>query len=224
VHYDEQKAMELVGQSANQGLVAHWSFDGQGEKTAADDTGGGNEGEIVGATRVDGKAGSGLRFDGEDDYVNCGSGGSISITDELTVSAWVNIESYHEDVYHDVILSKGVGAYSIFLHRKGGGLITGYVTIGGEPRSLSIHLPEFNGWHHITMTVRDGQQKAYYDGVLQTASAHSGAIGATDRNLLIGYGEDFPSQGHFHGMIDEISVYDRVLSPEEVQWQYDSGR
>ena len=224
VHYDEQKALDMVGQSANQGLVAHWSFDGREEKTAADSSGSGNEGEVAGATRADGKAGLALQFDGQDDYVNCGNGDSINITDELSVSAWVNIASYHEDVYHDVVLSKGVGAYSVFLHRKGGGQINGYVTIGGEQRSLSIHAPEFNGWHHIAMTVRDGQQRTYYDGVLQAASTHSGAIGATDRNLLIGYGENFPSQGHFHGMVDEVRIYNRVLSPEEMQWQYDSGR
>ena len=71
---------------------------------------------------------------------------------------------------------------------------------------------------------RDGEQKTYYDGVLQEASSHSGAIGATDRNLLIGYSENCPSQGHFRGMVDEVRIYNRVLSPEEVQWQFESGR
>ena len=224
VHYDEAKALAMIEQSVNNGLVAHWTFDDPTGTTAKDDSGRGNQAEIVGPTRIAGKLGAALEFDGKDDYVNCGNRDSLNITDALTVSAWINIKSYHVDEYHDVVLSKGVGAYSIFLHRKGGGRISGYFKIGGELGSLTIHAPEFNEWHHIAMTVRDGQQKAYYDGVLQGSSAHSGSIGSTDRAMIIGYGEDFPARGHFRGMIDDVRIHNRALSPEEVQWQYGCGR
>jgi len=214
VLYDEEKALATMKESVNKGLVAHWSFD------APDD----EQLEILGATRVPGKAGLALRFNGRDDCVKCGNRDSLNITDELTLSAWINIESYHENETHDVVLSKGVGAYSIFLHRRGGGTITGYVRIGGEPKSIGIHAPDFNEWHYIALTVRNGQQRTYYDGVLQNSATHSGPIGRTNHNLLLGYSESFPVMGHFQGRLDEVKVYNRALSPEEVQWQYQTGR
>ena len=224
LRYDEQKALEMVKQAANRELVAHWRFDGRDGKAVIDSARGGNDGEIFGATRTAGKLGGALRFDGEDDYVTCGSGEDLDVAGGFTVSAWVNVESYHEDVYHDVILSKGTDAYSIFLHRKDGGGLQGYVRIGSEHKPLPIHAHEPNEWHHIAMTVRDGQQRTYYDGVLQGTWHHSGALGTTDRNLLIGYSESFPSQGHFHGMIDDVRVSSAVLSSEEIQWLFESGK
>ena len=224
LRYDEQKAREMVQKAANRELVAHWRFDGLDGKTAVDSSGGGNDGEIFGATRTAGKLGGALRFDGEDDYVNCGNGSGLDLGAGLTVSAWINVSSYHEDVYHDVVLSKGTGAYTIFLHRKDGGALQGYVRIGSEHKALPIHAPEPNEWHHIAMTVRDGEQRTYYDGVLRGTWHHSGPIGTTDRNLLIGYSEGFPAQGHFSGMIDDVRISSAVSSPEEVQWLFESGR
>jgi len=218
VRYDEEKGLERTVSSVKESLVAHWDFDDEEKSVARNRVDGGDGARIVGASRIPGASGGGLQFYGVDDVVCCGTDDALNAGKELTVSAWIWISSYHADLYHDVILSKGVGAYSIYLHRKNGGDLHGYVTLGGKPQALPIHSPEFGEWHHIAMTVRDGEQRTYYDGVLQGTWTYRGAIGTTPSELRLGFSEDFPIAGHFCGKIDDVRVWNSVLSPEAIQW------
>jgi len=89
-----------------------------------------------------------------------------------------------------------------------------------------------NQWHHIVFTwtgdtSTDGA-KIYIDGQL-TASGTSEAddTGVRDGNDLIGKldgawgGDDL---FFFHGIIDEVRIYNRALSPEEIRYHYNRGR
>ncbi|MBN2449025.1 MAG: PQQ-binding-like beta-propeller repeat protein, partial [Lentisphaeria bacterium] len=224
LRYDETTARELARAEAGDGLVAHWRLDA-GTGTRAPDSGPfGLHGTIEGAEVLPGPGGGGLRFDGQDDTVDCGTDARLNIPDALTVSAWIKVESHHEDQLHDVVLSKGADAYSIYLHRKDGGRLCAYVRIGPEHRSLAIHMPEFGHWHHIAMTVRDGEQKTYYDGTLQATSAYTGTIGATDTPLILGYHPAFPVAGHFDGSIEDVRIHRAVLSPEAIGYLHGEGR
>src|SRR3990167_5525331 len=76
------------------GLVGHWTFDGKDTPgRALDVSGQANHGNLVSmstsTSRVPGKIGQGLKFDGVNDYVNAGTGASLNLTNIGTVSAWV---------------------------------------------------------------------------------------------------------------------------------------
>ena len=75
------------------GLVGLWHFDEGNGTTAADSSDYGNDGTIHGATWTTGKPGSALKFDGNDDYVDCGNDPSLDIDEEITIMAWVKPNS-----------------------------------------------------------------------------------------------------------------------------------
>ena len=73
-------------------LVAWWRFDESSGITVLDSSGNRNDGKIYGASRVEGKSGKALRFDGVDDYVEVPSSDTLNLSDALTIEAWVFIE------------------------------------------------------------------------------------------------------------------------------------
>ena len=75
------------------GLVAHWTFDGKDMDNGVEDRVGGNTGILSGlssTTTRPGRMGQAIRFDGTDDYVSIPH---ISTPDELTYSFWINVSS-----------------------------------------------------------------------------------------------------------------------------------
>ena len=75
--------------SGSRGLVAHWTFDEGTGDVLHDRSGNGNHGQVHGASWVDSGAGWALRFDGANDYVDCGSGASLDLTGPVTLQAWL---------------------------------------------------------------------------------------------------------------------------------------
>ena len=94
------------------GLVGYWSFN-EGTGTAAmDSSGNGNTGILLnGSTWSSGKSGTGLAFDGANDYVEIPHAQSLNLSTALTVSVWINNETLidsglSQDQYR-IIASKG---------------------------------------------------------------------------------------------------------------------
>ena len=81
-----------VGQDKN-GLVAHWRFDEGKGAIARDASGNGNDATIHGAKFVKFGKGFALRFDGVDDYVDCGAGEALNIEAGGTVVLWFRLEA-----------------------------------------------------------------------------------------------------------------------------------
>ena len=83
-------------------------------------------------------------------------------------------------------------------------------------------------WHHIAVTWRksDGSVKLYVDGEPEyTGTLQSGAT-INLANLVIGQEQDsfrggFDSNQAFKGVIDEVCIYDRVLSQDEIEEDYE---
>jgi hypothetical protein len=82
------------------GLVGHWTFDGKNmtNTTVIDSSGNGRTGTLTNMTvissKVVGKIGQGLRFDGTDDYVSIPyTGIDFERTQPITISAWVKLNS-----------------------------------------------------------------------------------------------------------------------------------
>ena len=98
------------------------------------------------------------------------------------------------------------------------GYSAGFDTFNGSPAAL-------NEWAHLVETFDGTTVKLYVNGALSTSGTASGFTANTGAPLLIGssdYGSG-PTEP-FPGLIDEVAVYNRVLSATEVQLHYDSGR
>jgi len=205
------------------GLVGYWKFDEGGGTTAYDSSGNGKRGSIYGAAWTDGKCGKALSLDGSDDYIVVGNSTTLNPSTALTISAWVFAKSYSgvgggqrtiverrfygsDDSYQLVILPEGLGE----------GRVRFSVWSNNVERDLdSADAVPLDQWCHVAATYDGGSAKIYLNGTQNAAANISGDIDSTSINTTIGAG----SQGttnFFNGTIDEVRIYSRSLSAEEI--------
>lgn len=223
------------------GLVGYWKMDEASwtnncsTSTVLDASGNGNHGKScpasTGATTLaTGKYGSGGNFDGTDDYVNGGTAASLNITGDITVSAWV--KSTKNNAWQGILKKQTTGSYN------GYGIVKG---ISNEYRfnidniyvSSNSTYTDTN-WHLVTGTRKNGISSIYIDGVFQ-ASVSSPTLTTSAEPVTIGRNYGSYNGEYFGGLIDEARIYNRALSPAEVQqlyyyapgpighWKFDEG-
>ncbi len=170
----------------------------------------------------EGRPGRLLEFDGVDDYVNAGSGSSLDNLTELTISAWVKIKTTGQ---YDRIISKN---YTHRFEAREGRLYIqkSYSTTNLNAQS-SVSLAT-NTWYHVVVTYSEsGDRKAHFfvNGsetakIPDTASAGTITSDATG-NLTIG--AETGAVYLWDGLIDEVRVYNRALSADEIGQLYRAG-
>ena len=197
----------------NPNLVGYWSFDDN-----TDDTSGKNNlGTRIGPLGtnlpqfVDGRYGKALRFDGVDDYVDAGSGSSLTIIGPLTVEAWINTNILSVDAG---IAGRGInGNYQLTHHTNG--FLYGYIGSGGNGLGSGNSIG-INQWHHVVMTwdgtTNANGMKLYVDGGFKNQKVSTIASPPAGSSLKIGM-----ASSYYNGMIDEVAIYNKALTPDQIK-------
>jgi hypothetical protein len=87
-----------------------------------------------------------------------------------------------------------------------------YIRTGGQLRHLSVDRAlDRENWRHVAGTWDGTTQRLYLDGVLRASATPPGELAEADR-LAIGSGGE-----PMHGWLDDVRVYDRALSEDEVR-------
>ena len=196
----------------NANLVASYSF----ENNVQDGSGNGLDGTIRGNPAfVEGIAGMALSFDGVNDFVDLGDNAAFDITEQITLSAWVNTNDAGNG-QHNPYVSKGDQAYAI-KHANSNTIEFFIYDAGWHTANVSVD-SSFNGeWHHVLGTYDGNELKTYVDGVLGATVAHEGSIEVQTNNLTIAMNSQ-ETDRYYDGVIDEVKIYDRALSPSEVRF------
>ncbi len=199
------------------GLVGYWTFDeGQGS-TAHDISGNGLDGKLNGNPKwVAGHLGSALDFDGSDDYVEVPNNPLLSLTDAITIAAWTNMRANASGEM--AIVSKGGWAANDLpyeLTETPGDVIFWQFYNDAGRDTCSPTSPPVGEWHHIGATYDGKVFKCYIDGKLAEEWAYAGKMPKNTAAMAIGR----RSRGGtmFNGMIDDVAIYDRALSLDEIQ-------
>ncbi len=193
-------------------LVASYSF----ENNVQDGSGNGLNGTIRGNPAfVEGIAGMALSFDGVNDYVDCGNNAAFDITEQITLSAWVNTNDAGSG-QHKPYVGKGDNAYAI-KHASSNSIE--FFIFDGTWYLAQVRVDEsFNGeWHHVAGTYDGSELKTYVDGVLGATVAHVGSIDVQTHNLTIAMNSQ-ETDRFYDGVIDEVKIYNRALSPSEIRF------
>ncbi len=197
---------------ADPSLVAHWKLDGN-----AQDSAGSNHGIIYGATVTqDAKDGQALSLDGVDDYVKIYPFDIPS--QELTVTFWMKSDdTSNAGTPFSYASASNSNMFIIFHYNKF------YTYIAGSPSRMYTSATD-GVWHHIAVTWRssDGMLYSYKDGELTASNIHKqGTLLQQGGCLIIGqeqdsFGNRFDVRQAFKGIIDDIKVYNRVLTDADI--------
>jgi len=203
--------------NASAELVGHWRFDEGSGTTANDQSGNGNDGTLINDPVWEiGIINGALQFDGIDDYVNCGNDASLNVTDAVTIAAWVKLNSVPPAF--SVLIAGKYAAY--WLEWRETKVLSLSMYINGAYNGSGPTLDLADGdWHHIALTYDGTQKKGYYDKQEVFSEGASGAIDVAGNNFLVGesHAASAGYNGCPDGLIDDVRVYNRALTQEEIQ-------
>ena len=209
------------------GCVAHWLMDEGGGLTAFDISGNKNNGTLTsGPTWTGGQFGPTLNLDGVDDYVDVGNASPLQLTGAMTVSAWINLDDLSATVHR--IVSKfglaGNRGWEMVLDDAPDNRFTFRISSDGTVTLQAQEAAQwaFSGqWMHVVGTYEPSTALRIYRNavlIVENTTAIPASQFNSSVNARIGRG---PTGGApFDGKIDDVRIYNRVLSPEEVAWLY----
>ena len=218
--------LDKVEFSATSDLVGLWHFDEGSGTAAVDSSEYGNDGTIYGATWTTRKLGSALKFDGTDDYVDCGNDPSLNITDKITIMLWMKPAVAGEGGPNAAPVSKAESgidwSWQLRYNAPGGWNYMGFQFNGDPEGSTWVSVKQNlspGEWYHIAGTFDGTNIKCYLNGVEKDTNQISAIKGGNARLFIGQDGWD----SIFNGTIDEVKIYNRALSEEEIKADYEAG-
>ena len=209
---------EQLDQRLRHGLVGYWKFNEGSGLTACDLSGKRNHGTLINGPKWSlGREhiGNALSFDGVDDYVDCGE--NIRPVSAISISAWLKPITFQPA---GAAISAGrSGGYMLFYPSDPDVKFYVYTTAW---QSISIPQADIslNNWHQFILTYDQTNLKVFMNGVEKKSIPLSGDITYDDKPCIIGgYVSATPPYAPtecFKGLIDEVRIYNRALSPAEI--------
>lgn len=201
------------------GMVAWWPGDGN-----AQDIKGGNDGLLdEGAGYSFGKVGKAFEFDGQTGFMSAGVRGLPVGDAPRTVETWV----------YTTADSWGNNSHTIFEYGEGGFRRAFGIDMHHYPQ---IEVYTFNddlyvdtgapleGWLHVAATYDETRTlRVYVNGVMRGIRQYPDGIDTAPSKVGIGKSPAALNGATYLGRIDEVSVYDRALTAEEVGSIHSAG-
>ncbi len=200
-------------------LAGWWKFDETTGTTATDSSGHQRHGALKGNFSFDkssaaGRVGNAIRLDGKDSSIEVPKYKGVTGTRPRTVAAWIRTATARGE-----IVSWGTedfGQMFTFGHVRG--------RIGVTPHGGYLYMnPETHDdeWHHVAVVVREAELPNLYDNVslyLDGEQAQIHDIGLLDLwPIQTGSELDVRIGRRFNGLIDDLRLYDRPLTDEEIR-------
>ena len=215
--------------SAPSDMVAHWEMNEGSDEIATDSSGNGNAGTLSGPTWTIGvgNIGGALHFDGTDDYVDVGTFDVIAGSagnDGLTLAAWFKADSFISTSADNRIISKSTGTstqnhyWMLSTINSDGVKLRFRLKTDGTTTTLIASSGNIavGKWVHAVATYDGSNMRLYQNGVEVGSTAKTGTI-STNNAVSVNIGRSPDGSKEWSGIIDDVRVYNRALSEEEIQ-------
>jgi DUF1680 family protein len=200
-------------------FVAHYRFDESSGSAAADATGNGKTGTLVGGpTWVAGRTGNAVNLSGTSQYVALPNG-ILAGASAFTVATWVRLDTIAN---WQRVFDFGSGAnVNMFLTpRSSSGTARFAITSSGAGGEQRINAPSAlptGVWTHVAVTLSGGVGILYVNGVEVARTTGMtltpASLGSTTQNWI---GRSQYADPYLDGAVDSFRVYSRALSAAEV--------
>lgn len=209
-------------------LAGYWKFDETTGRTAADSSGLGNAGGLRNFPTNDtqwvrGKHGGALNFRGAplNDYVLVTNYPKSTTT--LTVAAWVWADSRPTWATVAKNWPGGNASHFHFGLQDTGGDLSNYIRQNNTDYGLREGTPQLplGAWQHVAFVLDANTERIYRNGIQVASAPYSGTLpNPTSATLAIGakvFNGGATADSFWDGMIDDLAVWNRALSPQEIQ-------
>jgi hypothetical protein len=223
---EESNKVEVkISDALLNGLVGWWKFDETSGTVAYDSSGNGNNGNLTGGpTWVTGKIDGALSFDGLDDYVSIPATADLDLAN-LNISAWINTSNYRQNGFIFEKTSNGQvnSQYNLFLEHSSNSLRWRTTPVSGNYHESRLATNILTSWNFLSASYDGITKKIFLNGNLSKSDSFSGTIVQNPNGISL-IGKHPPANYVFNGLIDDVRIYDRALSAEEVQALYNLGQ
>jgi hypothetical protein len=200
------------------GLAGYWKFDEGKGTVASDSSGKNNNGTVYGANWVEGRYGTALQFDGADDYVDCGPGITLNISNAVTIESW--IKPLNTTGYHQIVRKGGNDWHWYNLYLINGNIFFNVGNIKDKELCKAGGI-KVGQWYHIA-SVWDGSRMSLYVNGKPQGTKENSVVSLMDGNNLhrLIIGKHPGGTQYWEGIIDEVAIYNRALGAEEINSHY----
>jgi len=217
-------------------MVVSYNFDMSSGTVLPDNSGNGCDATVYNAKWVASRRGNALSFDGNNDYCEDPDGETnLNGKSAITFTVWV--KSNTDDTDSGIFIGKDPNGDDTALTLRydkagwgGGGtkvIKCGITTTGGSTQIESSSYKCTTDWQFLAMTWSSGNSiKLYINGQLDTLSYDQGAVTGTvsgNTKFLIGKGTKDTGTSCWNGLIDDLRIYSRVLTQQEIQDIYNES-
>jgi hypothetical protein len=204
--------------------VGYWPLDQVNGTTTPDASGNGHDATLVnGPTAVAGESGGALQFNGVNQYADTGSS-ILDTTGDYSVAAWVEIDNPGNAFETAVSQDTDNGHSEFFLQYSGADHVFAFSFAGG--RALAPARPQAGVWYHLVgvRDVQNNQMRLYVNGALAGTVAYCPGDPAPGHTVIGRAQFNNGMVDFWGGKIDQVHVYDRALSADEIASLYESGK
>lgn len=203
---------------SEEGLLLHYKFDNASD-LGADASGLGHHGQTNGQTfEAQGIVNGACRFTGGSPIVT-DSLPELGATTQLTWGAWVKPDP-------------GSGLYGIMgkTYSQNESFFLLFVPANESARAYVVPasraeerfaetggVVQVGAWHHVLGTYDGRVVRLYVDGVLEAEQSYTNSEAMHSNDVAFTVGDIAPARGwRFHGLMDDLRIYRRVLSDQEI--------
>lgn len=202
------------------GLIAFFPFNGN----ANDESGNGHNGTVNEATLTTDRSGnenSAYLFDGPDDYIQASSTGFPFGNSPRTIAFWVYYNQYPSSTGNNLVwygqLGSYNGVYELYTYRPEDGFRLWFSQWGQNVNGSTTF--ELNRWYFCTIASTGNNVKLYLDGALDGAGVNTINTVVGPNLFQIG-DQNYEHIRNLNGKIDDVMVYNRELSADEIMSLY----
>jgi hypothetical protein len=190
----------------------------QGPTGLTDLSGNGNVASYNGGMGVVADTGAGgvsaFSFDGTNDFISLGS--ALVTAAPLSFSAWIKPANTSSGFRTIASISDIAGANHQFILRQNGTTLQVQTAAGGTVITASFAESIGTDWIHVVGEFASAASRTPYAGGVAGNTSTVGRTPVGVDRTTFGFGYGSANQGYFSGLIDDIRVFDRVLTSGEI--------
>jgi spore germination protein YaaH len=216
-----------------QGLIAEWPMNESSGNIVADISGNNHNGTAINGSIESGRVGNCRILSGQNSEIDFGSNPAYNLTTPFSFAMWVKVNNSDQIPF----IFSNAGSYRGFWFRieqydgvnRFSFMLQGTLPSGGSLNDgpLSNTPVQSGTWYHIAcVALSNTQLQLYVNGNLDASKTiSSGYIPEVIRNLKIGVdaNQNWMSPPRMNGLVDEVQLYNRALSADEIHGLYQEG-